>query len=906
MSDGDQAESRPPRVFISYSHDSPAHCDRVLELAQQLKRDGIDTELDQFHQEELLHWPRWCEEQLRPDKSDFVLCVCTGAYKRRIEGRAPAEVGKGVFREGTLIYNYLYDEKGNRRCVPVLLDESGEIDIPEVLDGYTRFHVKNFGIDDAQSGYSKLYRLVTGQGGVEAAGLGEIQRLPPLPEEVRRTDFTELISQILRGIGEVRCDTGEILSILKDRAPEPSTPGRPHNLPPWMAPEFFIGRGEELRAICNGLTAPEGGALAVVQPHVVRGGGGIGKTRLAIQAVWVLYLERRCDMAFQVSASSPGELDMQLGALAEKSLLDLYEGREPPRELEARRQDVVHALRAAAPRWVLVIDGADSEAARDAVKNLLKELSGGRFLITSRRDDWPKGIVRKLSLGLFTPEEARACLVSRYWKPKPPARELADLDRVAGELGFLPLALALAASYMESRSIGPAQYLAAWKEKRDALLDFSAEDVDYDRSLLAAFTVSFGQLDPPAAVLLGLLAWLAPEPFPRALVEDSPLSDAISAVKGKDAKQTGAVEALVQLKRLSLIDLDEESLRIHKLVLECTRAVLPGETRGGLFEAALTWLTKSLPAVDYDEAGWALWGRLAPHLDSIARTAGELGVRNETLGLLCNQYGLWLYRQARHSAAEPRMRRALAIAEECYGPEHPKVATAHSNLAQLLQDTNRMGDAEPLMRRALAIDEKSYGPEHPQVAIHLGNLAQLLNDTNRMGDAEPLMRRALAIDEKSCGPEHPKVATDLNNLAVLFWATNRLGEAEPLMRRGLAINEKSYGPEHPVVATDLNNLACLLQDANRLGEAEPQLRRALAIDEKSYGPEHPNVAVDLNNLAQLLRATNRLSEAEPLMRRGLLILLKFTRATGHAHPRLRAAFWNWTRIRACGRLSGTG
>ena len=84
------------------------------------------------------------------------------------------------------------------------------------------------------------------------------------------------------------------------------------------------------------------------------------------------------------------------------------------------------------------------------------------------------------------------------------------------------------------------------------------------------------------------------------------------------------------------------------------------------------------------------------------------------------------------------------------------------------------------MRRALAIDEKSYGPDHPDVAIRLNNLALLLQATNRLAEAEPLMRRALAIDEKSYGPDHPEVASDLNNLAELLQDTNRLAEAEPL------------------------------------------------------------------------------------------------------------------------------
>lgn len=282
MSAAEQTKTGSPRVFISYSHESCEHCDRVLALAQQLRRDGIDAELDQFHQDELLHWPRWCEEQLRPENSDFVLCVCTEEYKRRVEGRVPADVGKGVFWEGTLIYNYLYDEKGNQRCVPILLSKAGGADIPSILSGYTRFHLDAFGLDEAQSDYSKMYRLLTGQDGVKKADLGEIFRLPPLPQAERRTDFTQLIEQILAGIVDIKSDTRKILSILENRTPPSSTPGRPHNLPPWMATEYFIGRGKDLQELHDRLTAESGGPLAVVQPHVVRGGGGIGKTRLAI------------------------------------------------------------------------------------------------------------------------------------------------------------------------------------------------------------------------------------------------------------------------------------------------------------------------------------------------------------------------------------------------------------------------------------------------------------------------------------------------------------------------------------------------------------------------------------------------------------------------------------------------
>ena len=73
------------------------------------------------------------------------------------------------------------------------------------------------------------------------------------------------------------------------------------------------------------------------------------------------------------------------------------------------------------------------------------------------------------------------------------------------------------------------------------------------------------------------------------------------------------------------------------------------------------------------------------------------------------------------------------------------------------------------------------------MCVKFSNLAGLLQATNRLAEAEPLMRRALAIFEKSFGPDHPDVATDLNNLAALLHATNRHAEAERLMRRHLAV-----------------------------------------------------------------------------------------------------------------------
>jgi len=61
-----------------------------------------------------------------------------------------------------------------------------------------------------------------------------------------------------------------------------------------------------------------------------------------------------------------------------------------------------------------------------------------------------------------------------------------------------------------------------------------------------------------------------------------------------------------------------------------------------------------------------------------------------------------------------------------------------------------------LYRRALAIDESIYGPDHPEVAGDLGNLGLLLRELGQSAAADHLMRRALAIYEKSFGPASPQ------------------------------------------------------------------------------------------------------------------------------------------------------
>jgi CHAT domain-containing protein/Tfp pilus assembly protein PilF len=254
-----------------------------------------------------------------------------------------------------------------------------------------------------------------------------------------------------------------------------------------------------------------------------------------------------------------------------------------------------------------------------------------------------------------------------------------------------------------------------------------------------------------------------------------------------------------------------------------------------------------------------------------------------------NQQVLQLYSQGRYSEAIPLAQRTLAIVERALGPEHPNVATALNNLADLYQAQGRYPEAVPLYKRSLAIWEKALGPDHPDVALSLNNLAGLYLTQGRYADVEALFKRSLAIREKTLGLDHPDVAQALNNLAGLYDTQGRYSDAEPLYKRSLAIREKVQGKDHPDVAVSLTNLAGLYRRRGRLADTESLEKRSLAIREKALGHDHPDVAQSLNNLGSLYDHEGRYVDAEALYKRSLAILQK---ALGPEHPKVATALNN--------------
>lgn len=172
MPDPAAPSDAPPRVFLSYSHDSEERRARVLTLANRLRADGIDARLDRYVRGTPPEgWPTWMTNEIHD--ADFVLVVCTAIYEQRALKREPPGKGLGATWEAGIVTQVVYDAQGrNTRFIPVVLDGADVAHIPVFLRGATRYDVST------DAGYGALLDYLTGHHDAPMPPLGRSRRPP--------------------------------------------------------------------------------------------------------------------------------------------------------------------------------------------------------------------------------------------------------------------------------------------------------------------------------------------------------------------------------------------------------------------------------------------------------------------------------------------------------------------------------------------------------------------------------------------------------------------------------------------------------------------------------------------------------------------------------------------------------
>ena len=135
----------PPRVFISYSHDSAEHKQWVLDFAATLRNRGVDSILDQWDLKPGDDLPEFMEKNL--ESSDFAIMVCTKRYV------AKANAGEGgVGYEKMIMTSSSLNKISDNNVIPIVR-ENGNPKVPTFLKtkkyiDFTRDEEVEFSLDE--------------------------------------------------------------------------------------------------------------------------------------------------------------------------------------------------------------------------------------------------------------------------------------------------------------------------------------------------------------------------------------------------------------------------------------------------------------------------------------------------------------------------------------------------------------------------------------------------------------------------------------------------------------------------------------------------------------------------------------------------------------------------------------
>ena len=678
--------------------------------------------------------------------------------------------------------------------------------------------------------------------------------LAPLADQLNH-DLTHLQGQRV----ESKLDwlLNEVRDALARAGGGPEAPRKPVRLLP--RPVFLAGREELLAEMGTRLSAEDD-----PEPRLVAlcGLGGAGKTSAAVEYAYRHLAE--VGVAWQLAAEDAtvlaagfGELAAQLGA----------------RGLADRRDPVasVHAVLARFPApWLLLFDNAKDLA---AVAAFLPPAGPGQVLITSQNPDWPG---KAMHVQVLDPDVAAGFLISRTGDPdRTAARDL------AGVLGGLPLALEQAAAYTQATGMTLAGYLSVFRGRAADLLA-RGPAAGHPMTVAATLGLALSRLGdeaPPAAGLLQLLACLAPEPVPLALL----LSDAqvagelapgVAATAGPLLDdRVAAGDAIAALRRYSLVTPAGDGLvLVHRLVQAITVAPVSADVAGQWKQAAAALVEAAVPADTTVPAAWPVCAVLLPHAqaaladdsDGMARIANYLGSSGSYI------------------AARDLWRRVLDAREQVLGPEHEETLFTRHQLARWTGEAGDPAGARDLFAGLLPVFERVLGPEHPRTLAARHQLARWTGHAGDPAGARDLFAGLVPVFERVLGPEHPRTLGPRYHVALWTGEAGDPAGGRDLLAALLPVRERVQGPEHEETLFTRHQLARWTGEAGDPAGARDLFAGLLPVFERVLGPEHPRTLAARHQLARWTGHAGDPAGARDLFA-GLVPV--FERVFGPEHPR---------------------
>ena len=575
--------------------------------------------------------------------------------------------------------------------------------------------------------------------------------------------------------------------------------------------EGFKGRADDLWRLHHALWMMGVGTAALT--GAIEAGGGFGKSRLAIE-----YLHRYGRDYYQGglfwidAAAADDELKQEQ---AFHGVLRTIEPATP--ELKAlhdsgkmARDELTRALQQLPndEPVLFVIDNvpeSESNTQPQPLSTWCPALGHVTALATSRMHvHLEHGSIQELNIDVLAPEDSVALLTHGLKQ----VSALTDKQwlTIAEWVGRLPLALDLLQRGMRTGALAPGEVYSMASESypTTAELDRLTKAISPQlplgavRGITEALDISYERLPEAAKTTARLIAQLAPEPIPLALLK----------ALGGDAEKPSVRAALVArsfvtpVEPVGSAERKVEFLgRMHRVLADFIRAKSSDEM-GELLRVGKAVDAVMLPDACKDPGQWALMNACLPHAEQVFRRLAEArGQEESAIAVECGLDIGILYGAQGAPGREKQVEEAtLKLASRVLGLEHPTTLTSMGNLAATLRALGDLQGARRLQQQGLDTCKRVLGSDHRLTLASMNNLAETLRALGDLQGARKLQEQELDVCRRVLGPNHPDTLISMNNLAEALGDLGDLQGARELQERVLDVPQtgpRPRAPQHP-------------------------------------------------------------------------------------------------------------